>query len=246
MRDLAAIQRAFYDRVTAGEGAMDPGLLGGTRHLGVYADMYIDRLHDVLADDFPKLRTALGHEAFRDLAVQFIRARPPTSFTVRDFGLALSEHLAARTDLPAWSANLAALERARVDVFDGSDAVAFSRDALAAVPVEQFPELELRLVPASVLVPLHWTVDDLWSAVEDEAAHVIPEPCERWALVWRSDARVLHRTLDDDEAPLVMLLARGATLAHVSARLVDVSSGAPEQRMVELLTRWLDAECVAR
>lgn len=253
MRDLAAIQRAFYGLVTSGQGAIDREVLSGSRHLNIYSDMYIDRLHDVLVDGFPKLRTVLGHESFRNLAVQFIRERPPTSFTVRDFGIELSEYLATRVDnpagagvneLPAWSANLAALERARVDVFDGRDAVAFTRDRLAAVPVEQFPELELRLIPASAVVPLQWTVDDLWSAVEDEATYVMPEPCQRWALVWRRESRVLHRTVDDDEASLVLLLARGATLAEVSARLAG--SAAPEQRMVELLTRWLDSEVVTR
>lgn len=246
MRELAAIQHAFYELVTSGEGTIEPGLLGTSRHLRVYADMYIDRLHDVLADDFPKLRAALGHDAFRQLAVCFIRARPPTSFTVRDFGFALADYLATRDDVPTWSADLAALERARVDVFDGPDARALSRTDLAAVPVEAFPELTLRLVPASVLVPLRWTVDDVWSAIEEEAEHLEPESCERLVLVWRRDLRVLHRTLDDDEAQLVAQVARCQTLATVSARLAELGSEEPDQRMAELLTRWLDAEILAQ
>lgn len=245
MRELAAIQRAFYQLVTTGQDAPDSDLLGATRHLDVYANMYVDRLHDVLVDDYPKLHAVLGRDVFRDLARQFIRARPPTSFTVRDFGIALAEYLVTRQDMPTWSADLAALERARVDVFDGCDATALTRAALAAVPVDSFPEFTLRLVPSSTLVPLRWTIDDVWSAVEEGVVHDLPEPCERTVVVWRSGVRVLHRTLDDDEARLMPLVARSESVANVSTRLAELGCSAPEQRMVELLTRWLDAELLA-
>jgi hypothetical protein len=178
VRDLASIQRRFYELATAGEGAIEPGLLGASRRLEVYADAYIARLHDVLADDYPKLRATLGPDAFRELAAAYVRARPPTSFTVRDTGVELPRYVAARDDLPTWTGDLAALERARVEVFDGADAEPLTREALAATPIEQLPELALTLVPASALVPLGWTVDDVWSALEDEAevdAHLPPQ-----------------------------------------------------------------------
>jgi hypothetical protein len=246
MRDLAVIQRRFYELVTAGEGAIDPGLLGASRRLDVYADAYISRLHDVLAGDYPKLRVVLGEDAFRELAVSYVRARPPTSFTIRDAGLSLPAYLTTRDDLPAWAGDLAALERARVEVFDGADATSITRDDLTAVPIERFPELELAFVPASVLVPLRWTVDDLWSAIEDEAVHEAPAPCKRSALVWRRELRVLHRTLDDDETELADLLVQRESLAAISARLAELGNPAPELRMVELLVRWVDAEVLAR
>ena len=145
MRDLATIQRRFYELVTAGEGTIDPELLGSSRRLDVYADAYAGRLHDVLSDDYPKLRAALGEDAFREIATAYVRACPPTSFTVRDAGLALPTHLDTRHDVPPWTADLAALERARVEVFDGPDAPVLTRDALAAVPLERFPELTLAL-----------------------------------------------------------------------------------------------------
>jgi len=57
---------------------------------------------------------------------------------------------------------------------------------------------------------------------------------------------VLHRTLDDDEAALVVLLAERTSMANVSARLAEIGGRAPEHRMVELLVRWIDAEVLAR
>lgn len=264
MRDLAAIQRRFYELVTSsaealdstpnsvgsaahpsGAGVTERDLFGSSRRLEVYADMYLNRLCDVLAEDFAKLRAALGHDSFRQLATAYFRAEPPTSFTIRDCGLALSRYLATCGDVPPWSADLAALERAFIEVFDGADSVALSRDALATVPIEHFPEFELRLVPASVLVPLRWTVDALWSSIDDNVARATPVPCKRLVLVWRRDVRVLHRTLDADEAELVALLVRPTSIATLSAKLGELVGEAPEQRMAALLARWLDAELLA-
>ncbi|MBC7975327.1 MAG: putative DNA-binding domain-containing protein, partial [Myxococcales bacterium] len=60
MADLAALQRQFYDHVTAGgtDASAAPPIASGS--LAVYADMYAVRLADALADDYPKLRRALG------------------------------------------------------------------------------------------------------------------------------------------------------------------------------------------
>jgi len=208
--------------------------------------MYFGRLHDALADDFPKVRSALGAEGFRDLATAYIRARPPTSFTIRDCSASLSEYLATRGDLPPWCSDLAALERAFVDVFHGADALALSRADVTAVPAERFPDMQIRWIPACAVVAVGWTVDDLWSAVDvDPTARFAPEPCTRSVVVWRRDLRILHRTLDADEAELARLLTQPTTLAAVSATLAELVGDSPERRMVELLARWLDAEMLA-
>lgn len=240
MVDLTTIQRRFYELVTAGEGVVEPGLVSGSHGLDVYAGMYVARLSDILADDHPKLRAAFGEDAFRDLAADYIRARPPTSFTVRDAGVQLADYLATRADLPPWAADLARLERARVEVFDGPDSAVLTRDDLAQVPIEAFPDVALRLVPAGMVVPIAWTVDDVWSAIEDGAPIEAAVPSARRLLVWRRDLRVVHRTLDVDEGELVTCMSRGATIGEVSQRLAELGAAHPEQRLVELLSRWLD------
>ncbi len=88
-------------------------------------------------------------------------------------------------------------------------------------------------------------MDDLWTEIEDETSRTPPVRCERTVLVWRRELRVLHRTLDDDEALLVREVVHGETLAHLSAQLAGSTGLQPEQRMVELLGRWLDAAILA-
>src|SRR5439155_23353598 len=103
------------------------------------------------------------------------------------------------------------------------------------------PELALAWVPSSVIVPLAWTVDDLWSAIEDEQPTGEPVREARVVLAWRRDLSVLHRTLDADEGRLAPLIARGASFAAVCDVLGELHGDAASQRAVELLLRWLGA-----
>lgn len=240
MPDLALLQRQFYDRVVAGEPAA--GLIG-TGDVDVYARMYRSRLYDALAGDYPKLRTALGDERFGAAVAAFFAAHPPRSFTLRDAGLDLPGFLRGDPSAPPWAADLAALERARVEVFDGPDAAPLVHDEVAALG-DQLPALVLSWVPSSVIVPLAWTVDDLWSAIEDGAPPGEPSEVARTVLVWRRDVAVLHRTLDPDEARLAAPIARGAVFADLCETLGELHGDAASARVVELLVRWLSAAAV--
>lgn len=249
---LAALQRAFYDRVTRGAPADG---LAASGDLEVYAGMYAIRLIDTLALDFPKLHAAVGDLHFRQLATSYLRAHPPTSFTMRELGAGFADHLGTNDHAPAWAADLAALERARHVVFDGPDAPPLARDEVIALG-EQLPALAMRWVPSHAVVALRWSVDDLWSAIEDAAGHDItdepfdapvPDATQRTILVWRVEdsTAVLHRTLDDDEALLVGQIARGATFAEVCEVLSGLHGEDAVSRAAQLLMRWLDHSVIS-
>ncbi|HEY0481036.1 MAG TPA: DNA-binding domain-containing protein [Kofleriaceae bacterium] len=245
MADLAELQQQFYDRVVGHEPGGEPEAgadLIGSGDVDVYARMYASRLHDTLADDYPKLRVALGDDRFGDVVAQYLRAHPPRSFTLRDTGLDLPAFLRGTAIAPAWAADLAALERARIEVFDGADTEPLAQDEVAALG-DELPGLVLSWVPSSVVVPLAWAVDDLWSAIEDGEPPFEPTPTSepRVVLVWRRDVAVLHRTLDADEARLASQIAGGAAFAEVCGVLGEIHGEDASPRAVELLLRWLGA-----
>jgi hypothetical protein len=242
MADLAELQRQFYGRVVGREPDAD---LIGSGDVDIYARMYASRLYDTLADDYPKLRVALGEQRFGDLVARFFRAHPPRSFTLRDAGTALADFVRGAADPsdPAWAADLAALERARIEVFDGPDAVPLVQDEVAAL-ADELPDLVLSWVPSSLVVPLAWAVDDLWSAIEDGQATFQPAGEPRMVLVWRRDITVLHRTLDADEARLAPQIARGALFSEVCGVLGEIHGDQATARAVELLLRWLAASAL--
>lgn len=253
--DLAALLGAFHDACTGAaplasarglvrEDGVDPA-----RRLRVYAHAYWTRIAGALAADFPKLRAVLGAEGLDALVIPYLRAHPTRHPSLREAGLHLARFLDERGQTA--HADLARLERARAEVFDGPDAVgpraARSRDELAALPPEEFPRLPLRLVPASALVELSTNADDVWDAIEGERPPPPPAPGPRAVLVWRRELTVIHRTLEADEAAALRRVQGGATFGEVCEVLAEVSPGADVvARAIALLLRWLDAASMGR
>ncbi len=241
MADLAQLQRRFFDRVIGKQPADD---LVASGDVDIYAGMYASRLYDALAEDYPKLRVALGDDRFGQLVAAYLRVHPPRSFTLREAGVAMPAFLRDSAIAPAWAADLAALERARVEVFDGPDAIPLAQDDVAALG-DELPDLVLSWVPSSMIVPLGWAADDLWSAIEDEQPVIEPGRASRVVLVWRRELAVLHRTLDADEAQLAPAIARGAAFSEICEVLGEQHGADASNRAVELLLRWLHAAALA-
>lgn len=237
------MQELFYAAVAADDGRqLLHTVVEPTRGVDVYAHAYRVRLEDALAADFPKLRALLGAADFRELAREYLRVFPPSRPSIRDVGDRLASFLATREPT---CADLAALERARVEAFDAADAVAMTRDSLISLPPDQFPHLNLALVSASRVVEITTNADDIWDAIESDRQ---PPPrivaASRTVLVWRRDFIVIHRTLERDEAAAIRRVTNGCTFASVCDELV--TGNAPIERALELLLRWLDAGVLAQ
>lgn len=263
---------------------VERGEIDELERLHVYEHAYIARIASVLVHDYPKLAHFVGESVLRSWTARYLRAYPPSSFSLREVGAHLARWIvesgiareseahrtahdddahrtahhddAHRTAPDAFStalvADLARLERARTEVFDGPDATPLSRDDLASMGPEDFPSLPLRLVPSSRVVTLETTADDVWDAIEsrdenDDGPNGPPSADERYAervvLVWRRELKVIHRTLDADEARIVSTMIAGTTFG-AACELLDEATAA--ERAIELLVRWLDAQILAR
>ncbi len=263
--------------LTDARDLVERGELEGVDEIGrlhVYEYAYIVRIASVLVADYPKLAQLVGEPELRSWTAGYLRAYPPSSFTLREVGAHLArwilesanERDAHRTthDDPRLLADLARLERARIEVFDGPDATALARDDLATMGPEDFPSLPLRLIPASRVVTLETTADDVWDAIENDGQNDGQNGGQndgqnggqndglssdethaehRVVLVWRRDLKVFHRTLDADEARIVPAMIAGTTFG-AACELLDEATAA--ERAIELLVRWLDAQILAR
>jgi hypothetical protein len=267
---LAELQRRFFELVTGAESVarelaargvperdLAAVIAGDARasaveRLDVYANMYFFRILDVLRADYPKVAAAVGDAAFHDLATGYLQAHPSRHPSLRFVGAALpgfltGHALAARWP---WLAELAALEWARVDVFDRADADVLAREDLAAVAPEAFGALALAPVPAAALVPAAWLVEDTWRAIEAGGAAAAPAaaPDGHALLVWRRGVTVHHRAVDALERRALELLLARTTFGQLCAVLAEaLGSEADAARAgAELLGRWLADALLAR
>jgi hypothetical protein len=218
--------------------------MSATERLDVYANMYFYRLHDCLAEEFPKTLAHIGPEHFNNLVTDYLLAHPPSHFSLNEVGRALPGFVAGHSlaqDFVALS-GLAELEWARSAVFDEADAAAISRDVLVLESAESPSQFFLRVIPAIRVLYIDERALSLWEAPEGGEAPSTTVPINRKVVVWRKNFVVNHRPAVPDEGHcLETLMVRDLSLADLGELLLahDRSAEESAERFAALLELWL-------
>lgn len=221
--------------VVAGSAA-----LSADERIDVYASMYLWRLHDLLADDFPKTAAVLGADGFTDLARRYLGTYPSTHPSARWVGRRLVEFLGRFPLWEPWLTDLARLEWTRLDAFDARDAEPVRGADLAAVAPEDWPDLAFELVPSLVVFESAWAISDVWAAPD-----VVPPSVPTTIRVWRRGWQVLHAAIDDLEAGALADVQNGATFGTVCERFADLAPADAAREAGSLLARWVEDGLIA-
>jgi hypothetical protein len=221
--------------------------LAAEDRLDVYANAYFYRIHDVLAEDFPTLASALGEEDFHDLVTSYLAVHPSESPSLRWIGDRLSGFLAdhdAAASIRAmcpFASDLATYEWATQAVFDAPNSEAVRREDLAAVPPEDWAALPIQLDPSVRLLDLDWPVQLLRAAQreEQELPDLDPEPTT--LCLWRHDERVVHRELDPHESRALSATNAGTDFGSLCVAVAeDVGEDKAPALAAGWLARWVD------
>jgi len=263
--DLQRLQTIFWRLLAAPEGASSgaralrsEGAIGSEdlsdlvraddrmkplERVDVYADMYFFRLRDCLAEDFPKLAAWIGPSRLHNLVTDYLLAHPPTHFSLRELGRPFSgfveDHTLAR-EFPG-IADLAALEWARVDVFDEADAQPLTRSDLLTQAAAAPDTFTLALIPAARRLIVSGSTLDRWRALPEHAGAAPGPAGEAISVrVWRQEFDVFHRSIDPVEAQcLAALSGSGTTLAQLGEIVAAATPTAQAAtRLAELLGVW--------
>jgi uncharacterized protein (UPF0276 family) len=233
--------------------------LSAVERLDIYANMYFFRLEDILRDEYPKLAAVLGAAGFHDLMVEYLARFPSEHPSVARVGERLPGCLREHplSAIRPYLVDLAALERARIDVFDRADAAPLSLGALRARPPETFAALRLPLVPAHAVFSVACAVEPLWRTIEDREAPPskegtpldleAPPRAPHQVLVWREGLyHVYHRALEPLEAEALAIAAAGAPFGRicdlVAERVPETDAG---RVAFELLGRWVTDQLIS-
>jgi Putative DNA-binding domain len=216
--------------------------LGAAARVEIYANMYFFRLLEILREDFPATASVLGETHFHNLVTDYLVAHRPSERSVfwagREFAAYLRVHpLSAQFP---FAADLAAVERALVDVFCAIDAAVLEAAAMQAIAAERWPALRLRTIAALAIVDCEYNVCGILDAVGGSGVSSAP-PCERASiLVWRRNAQVFYRALDCVEAVAISRLARPTTFGKVCELIATRTMGGDAVGEINrMLSRWL-------
>ncbi len=217
--------------------------LDPAERLAVYADAYFLRLRDVLAEDFPRVAKLLGEQAFDNLIRRYLKVYPSREPSVRHLGRAMAQFSRDREAMPAWLADLAALEWARVNAFDAPDDEPLAIAKLAEIDPAAWAQLRMHPVRSLEVVNAAWPVHRLWADDTPDGLEPAPTSIRVWR---RADFHVVHAPMDQREATAVARLLSGSTFAEICQPFEDLDQQQGAEQAGALLLRWLEDGIIAR
>ena len=216
--------------------------------LSIYANMYFFRLLEVLKEDFPAVAAAVGAADFHNLVTGYLTEYPPTEASVFWAGTHFAEYLRTGPighEVP-YLADLAALERAMVEVFCARDTAVLGDRAMRAIAPERWPSVRMRAIAALQVIEARWQVAPALRRFTARRKFKAPARGSSTILIWRRDAKVFFREVDASEARAIARLRRGAAFGAICASFVGKSAARDPVRAINaMLARWLGDGIVA-
>jgi hypothetical protein len=205
--------------------------LSSFERLEIYNQQYWFRTIGAVSEDYPALNALVGEKRFDAMVLAYLRENPSTSWTLRDIGKHLPSWLAEHAEFTGkrhqLALDIAALEWAYVDCFDGLRLPPLSPSDLAAIG----PASKIDLQPHLQLLELRYPVDELVLAVRRETPEVeavsnastkrretarLSLPAMQRAVVFlavhRFEDSVYYRRIDREAFRLLTALKSGSTL----------------------------------
>ena len=178
--DQASFARALLDpERQVPDGVTSHTHAAPAKRFAVYRNNVVVGLVDALATRFPAVQRIVGEEFFRAMAGVFVRAHPPRSPLMMDYGddlPAFVETFAPAAELP-YLADVARLEAARTRAFHAADAAPLTAAAFAALQPAELEALRLQFCPGIAIVRSAHPIVTIWAMNVDEAE---PAPIDDW------------------------------------------------------------------
>lgn len=205
--------------------------------VGVYHGMYLMRMEEALAADYPVIRYHLGDHQFGHLVQAYVERYPSRSYTLNRLGDHLPQFFIDEAEWPqaAFLHDLARLELALSEVFDEQESPLLDSAALEAVPPDAWENLRLRPIAALRLHAFRYTVVPHLVAYHEDRPSPNPRRRASWVAVYRRRYSVLRLELSRAQHELLQALADGATLGEALSEAAARQKSARQQQQI---FRW--------
>jgi len=223
--------------------------LSSFERLQIYNQQYWWRLLGTFAEDFRGVRAVLGERKFDKLSVAYLDNCGSTSWNLRDLGSKLEPFLGEHPELTAplngLVLDMARVEWARVEAFDGAEKPPIDPQQIAATPPDR---LRFSLQPYLTLLELAHPIDELLGKLKqretetDALSNAVsnerprrrsrlfanPSGTPIFLAVHRLDYSVYYKRLEPGAFRLLSALREGATLERACEEAFQDSSDLPE------------------
>ena len=222
---LTELQGAFAAALLAPSAPPPDGVVGpdggpAPRRFAVYRNNVAAALANTVALAFPAVSRIVGEAFFRAMALAYVRAEPPRSAMLLDYGATFPDFVAGfppAASLPYLS-DVARIEWAWREAYNACDAAPLDPAALGAVPEAEIGGLRFVLHPASRLVRSRFPALTIWRMnVSDAQTEAVDFSVAEDALIVRPGAEVEVRLVPPGGAAFLAALGEGRTLMDAAA-----------------------------
>src|SRR5262245_49326208 len=218
--ELSSYAARFASALLAPERATPAFVTGprgkaAVRRYNVYRNNVTVSLIDALAAIYPAVQRITGVEFFRAMARFHVRATPPASPLLFDYGRDFPAFIEAyeHAQRMPWLADVARVERAWLDAYHAAEAEPLTANALAAIPSEGLAETVFTAHPAMRIVRSRFAAVTIFAANRDEGTFGrIDAGTPEDGLITRPDADVVVRHLPEGGAVFLANLLAGRPL----------------------------------
>jgi hypothetical protein len=197
-----------------------PNGKAAARRYNVYRNNVTVSLINALAATFPATQRITGTDFFRAMARFHVRATPPTSPLLFEYGHDFPDFIERYEYAQAmpWLADVARIERAWLDSYHAADAEPLTPQALASILPEQLADIVLTPHPTTRVLHSRFPAVTIFAANRngDPASPVEASEPED-ALITRPRLEVIVRHLPSGGATFLSRLIEGETLGAAAA-----------------------------
>ncbi len=183
--------------------------LDSYQRIGIYRDMYLSRLREALASDYPGVLYYLGDEAFTQLMSDYVHTHPSRSYTLNRLGDHLPEYIRSTSGLSRreFLYDLARLELAMSQLFDAPESPVLKSKTIASVPPENWETVRLKPIQAFRLLAFRYPVNAYLTSVRDHTPHPSIHRKNNWAVIFRKNYKLRRLELTRPAYGLLSSLA---------------------------------------
>lgn len=214
--------------------------LTASERLGIYQGMYLLRMDEALASDYPGLQHFLGERRFFELVRGYVQAFPSRHYSLNRLGDHLPEYLAGAS-LPRreFCHDLARLELAVTEVFDAEETPPLAEATVAAIPPEAWEKARLQPVAAFRRLALRYPAVGYLDALKmDRPDRPSTRRRDSWVIVFRRGLAIYRQELSRAAFHLLDDLATGVPVGEAVAKALSRRGRRPAE---DQLFRWFRA-----
>ena len=235
--------RAAIPTVQARTVVVPSRTLSSLQRLDIYREMYLLRMEEALATDYPGLKHHLGDDEFMRLVARYVDRYPSRSYTLNRLGDHFPDFVGRLADLPRkdFCHDLARLELALTWVFDAEETAPLTPDAVRAVPPDAWETARLKPIAALRLLAFDYPVSRYLGAVDEENPFPRLARKRTWVAAYRHKYSVHRLDLSEPAYHMLSALAAGRTMrrALVSVLTRKWRPAVKQAQLFEWFRDWM-------